>query len=38
VLEQWIALLLALAGVYLLIRPSHEYDMTSAGESPRQEA
>src|SRR5580692_9888251 len=35
VLEQWIALALALAGVYLLFRPAHEYDMTSAGASPR---
>ncbi|HYA18119.1 MAG TPA: prolipoprotein diacylglyceryl transferase [Bryobacteraceae bacterium] len=38
VLEQWIALALALAGVYLLFRPAQEYDMTSAGASPRQEA
>jgi phosphatidylglycerol:prolipoprotein diacylglycerol transferase len=38
VLEQWIALVLAAAGVYLLVRPNQEYDMTRAGASPRQHA
>jgi phosphatidylglycerol---prolipoprotein diacylglyceryl transferase len=38
VLEQWIALALAAAGVYLLVRPNQEYDMTRAGASPRQHA
>jgi phosphatidylglycerol:prolipoprotein diacylglycerol transferase len=38
VLEQWIALALAAAGVYLLVRPNQVYDMTSAGASPRQQA
>jgi phosphatidylglycerol:prolipoprotein diacylglycerol transferase len=37
VLEQWIALILATAGLWLLVR-DQEYSMTSAGDSPRQEA